>query len=303
MKTLTVEQVNRALKAKRIWGKVGKILANVFIYVMLLAMYTPLIYITIYSFTLHKDLGTWNGFSFMNYINLFNISRNTDSKELWTAIGNTLLVAGLSAIIATVLGTLGAIGIYYTRKKWFRASLEFINQIPIVNAEIVTAISLCVLFILAYRVLGIQRSLITLVFGHVVLSLPYVVLSVLPKLEQMDPSVYEAAMDLGANQTQALWKVVIPDIVPGILSGFMLSITLSLDDYLITAFTKPVIGGFETLSTYVDNKLVRNSVPYQLRAFTAILFAVILIVIIGMNIKGIIDAKKLSKKEKLKNEK
>ena len=138
--------------------------------------------------------------------------------------------------------------------------------------------------------------------GHVVLSIPYVVLSVKPKLEQMDPSVYEAAMDLGATQTQALWKVVVPDIVPGILSGFLLSITLSLDDYVITAFTKPTIGGFETLSTYVDNKVVKGGVPIQLRAFTAILFAVILIVMIVMNIKGNMGAKKLIKKEKMKND-
>ena len=289
---MTVEQTNRALARKRTSEKVGKILANVFIYLMLLLMYAPLIYIVVFSFTKHKVLGVWNDFSLANYKALFDIARNKDSRELWSAVGNTFLVAMLSALFATILGTLGAIGIFYTRKKWIRNTLEYVNQVPIVNAEIVTAISLCILFVIAADKLGMERNLFTVVIGHVVLSIPYVVLSVKPKLEQMDPSVYEAAMDLGATQTQALWKVVVPDIVPGILSGFLLSITLSLDDYVITAFTKPTTGGFETLSTYVDNKVVKGGVPIQLRAFTAILFAVILIVMIVMNIKGNMSAKK-----------
>ena len=147
----------------------------------------------------------------------------------------------------------------------------------------------------------LPRSFITLVIGHVVLAIPYVVMSVEPKLEQMDPSVYEAAMDLGATQTKALWKVVIPDIIPGILSGFLLSITLSLDDYVITAFTKPTVGGFNTISTYVDAATKKSGLPTQFRAFTAILFAVILIVVVAMNVRSSHNAKLLEKKEKNKN--
>ena len=263
-----------------------------------------LIYILFFSFTKHKILGQWNGFTLDNYKALFSISSNKDSAALWKAIGNTAIVALLSATISTVLGTLGAIGIFYTRRKWVKNSLEFVNQIPVVNAEIVTAISLCVLFVLTARFLNLERSLFTVVLGHVVLSIPYVVLSVVPKLEQMDPSTYEAAMDLGATQTQALWKVVVPDIVPGILTGFLLSITLSLDDYVITAFTKPTTGGFDTLSTYVDNKIVKGGVPIQLRAFTAILFGIILIVMIVMNLRSsrIADKFKLLKKEEKAND-
>ena len=178
-------------------------------------------------------------------------------------------------------------------------TLDFVTQSPIVNAEIVTAVSLCILFVICSSFM--PRSFLTLVIGHVVLSIPYVVLSVTPKLEQMDPSLYEAAMDLGATQTQALWKVVIPDIIPGILSGFMLSITLSLDDYIITAFTKPTHGGFDTISTFVDTETKRSGLPTQLRAFTAILFGLILIVMVVMNIKSSQNAKKLLKKEKNKN--
>lgn len=301
---MTQEQVNKGLARKRMQEKTKKILANVFIYFVLLLIYAPLIYILVFSFTKHKILGQWNGFTFENYKALFSISSNKDSEALWKAIGNTAIVALLSATISTVLGTLGAIGIFYTRKKWVKNSMDYVTQIPVVNAEIVTAISLCILFVMAARFLNMERSLFTVVLGHVVLSIPYVVLSVKPKLEQMDPSTYEAALDLGATQTQALWKVTIPDIVPGILSGFLLSITLSLDDYVITAFTKPTTGGFNTLSTYVDNKIVKGGVPIQLRAFTAILFGIILIVMIVMNLKGsgIANKLRLTKKETKTND-
>ena len=298
MQNINALETNRALQRKRTEEKVLKILAKVFIYVVLLLMYAPLVYITIYSFTDHQVTGKWSGFSMDNYITLFS-STNRTAQNIWDAALNTALVALTAASIATVLGTLGAIGIYYTRKKWLKNTLDFVTQIPVVNAEIVTAVSLCILFVICSAFL--PRSFITLVIGHVVLAIPYVVMSVEPKLEQMDPSVYEAAMDLGATQTKALWKVVIPDIIPGILSGFLLSITLSLDDYVITAFRKPTEGGLNTISTYVDAVIKRSGLPTQLRAFTAILFAVILIVVVAMNIRSSHNARLLKKKEKNKN--
>ena len=298
MQNINALETNRALQRKRTKEKVLKILAKVFIYVVLLLMYAPLVYITIYSFTDHQVTGKWSGFSMDNYITLFS-STNRTAQNIWDAALNTALVALTAASIATVLGTLGAIGIYYTRKKWLKNTLDFVTQIPVVNAEIVTAVSLCILFVICSAFL--PRSFITLVIGHVVLAIPYVVMSVEPKLEQMDPSVYEAAMDLGATQTKALWKVVIPDIIPGILSGFLLSITLSLDDYVITAFTKPTVGGFNTISTYVDAATKKSGLPTQFRAFTAILFAVILIVVVAMNIRSSHNARLLKKKEKNKN--
>ena len=297
-KVLSIEQTNRALQRKRNNEKIRKILANVFVYFILLLMYAPIIYITIYSFS-EGTTGVWTGFSLNNYATLFDLGNNDYANKIWSAAGNTALVALTAATVSTILGTLGAIGIYYSKKKWLKNSLDLVTQIPIVNAEIVTAVSLCILFVLCSAFM--PRSFLTLVIGHVVLSIPYVVISVKPKLEQMDPSLYEAAMDLGATQTQALWKVIIPDIIPGILSGFMLSVTLSLDDYVITAFTKPTVGGFETISTYVDAVTVKKPLPAQLRAFTAILFAVILIVMIVMNIKSSQNSKKLIKKEKNKN--
>ena len=294
-KVMTIEETNRALQRQRTKEKLKKIFANVFIYFVLLLMYAPLIYITIFSFTPHKVAGQWGGFSFENYTTLFNYGGNKNAEKIWDAARNTALVAITSAAGATILGTLGAIGIYYSRKKWLKNTLDFVTQIPVVNAEIVTAVSLCVLFVICSSFM--PRSFLTLVIGHIVLGIPYVVMSVEPKLEQMDPSLYEAAMDLGATQTQALWKVIIPDIIPGILSGFLLSITLSLDDYVITAFTKPTTGGFDTISTYIDAATRKAGLPTQFRAFTALLFAVILIVVVVMNIKSNQNAKKESKKE------
>ena len=298
---MSIEQVNRALQRKRNWAKAKKILANVFVYFVLLLMYAPLIYITVFSFTSSKTAGVWTGFSITNYTTLFD-PNNKFGQNIWSAAGNTVLVALVAATVSTILGTLGAIGIFYLRKKWMKNTMDFVTQIPVVNAEIVTAVSLCVLFVICAKAFGLQRSFITLVIGHVVLSIPYVVMSVQPKLEQMDPALYEAAMDLGATQTQSLFKVIIPDIIPGILSGFLLSVTLSLDDYVITAFTKPTTGGFETISTYVDSATKKAGLPVQLRAFTAILFAVILIVMVAMNIKSARDAKNIVKKEKIKND-
>lgn len=301
-KVLSQEQTNKALKRKATRSKASRIISLAVVYFFLLCLYAPLIYITVFAFTASANAGQWTGFDMKAFINLFN-SKNVDGMEIWVATLNTVLVAVTSAALSVLLGTLGAIGIYYTRNKLWKKSLQFINQIPIVNAEIVTALSLCILFI---GVAKLQTSFITLVIGHMILSLPYVVLSVLPKLEQMDPSLYEAAMDLGATQKRALLTVVVPDILPGILAGFMLAVTLSLDDYVITAFTKPeealwevevgthTIDEFKTISTYVEGQM-RLGLPIELRSFTAILFGVILLVMIGMYVKNGVDMKKQKK--------
>lgn len=282
--------VNEVTGKRKVSGK--KIAAKCAIYFVLLLMYAPLIYITVFSFTSSTTTGTWGGFDLKNYTSLFNVSGNIYSQKIWDAVGNTMKVALVASLLSTILGTLGAIGIYNLRNRHLRNGMDFVTQIPVVNAEIVTAVSLLVLFLFFKSVFGLPLSFGTLVIGHIVLSIPYVVMSVTPKLEQMDPSLYEAALDLGATRTQALFKVIIPEIIPGILSGFMLSVTLSLDDFVITAFTKPSASGFETISTYVDSATAKKGLPTQFRALTAIIFAVILIVMIGMNVKNAIDVKK-----------
>ena len=198
-----------------------------------------------------------------------------------TIVWDTLILALVAAILATILGTIGAIGIYYSRGKLGKG-VSAASRIPVINAEIVTAVALVLLFALIFTE---SRSYFSMLIGHLVITTPFVVLSVMPKLKQMDPNMYEAALDLGASPFGALVKVVIPEILPGILSGFMLAVTLSLDDYIISAYTKP--AGFDTISTYVYGAMAKsnaNSSLPALRALSAIIFVVIILVVVCKNI-------------------
>ena len=159
--------------------------------------------------------------------------------------------------------------------------MEGISNIPVMNAEIVTALSLTILFVF----FGVTFNFITLLIGHVVLTIPFVVLSVRPKLLQMDPNIYEAALDLGATPQKALWSIVLPEILPGVFSGFILSITLSLDDYIITAFTRDT--AFQTLSTYVYGVTSKKgTLPPSLRALTTVITLIALVILIIVNVKS-----------------
>ena len=214
----------------------------------------------------------------MHYAQLFQ------NESVLKMIGNTLLLAILSATLSTVLGTAGAIGIHYSKKRT-RTLMTGVSQIPIINAEIVTALALAITFV----TVGLGKSYFTLLVGHMVICTPFVILSVLPKLKQMDNSLYEAALDLGANPLSALFKIVLPQIVPGIVSGFMLAITLSLDDYIVTFYTRP--AGFDTISTYVYSATMKgNSHTAQTLssfwALTTIIFIVILGVVLAANLAG-----------------
>ena len=278
-RTLSTDEL---LKRKRTNEKVQKIFVKIFIFFVLILMDLPIFYLIVNSFTTARITGTWNGFSMIPYQTLFNYAGNKYAQKIWNACGNTILVALVAGALATIVGTAGAIGTHYMKRKWIKSTFSFVNQIPVVNAEIVIAIFLCILFVSMHW----PRTFITLVIGHMVLTLPFVVLSVEPKLEQMDNSLFEAALDLGATESEAIFKVMIPDILPGIISGFLLSVTLSLDDYIITAFTKPG-QGFDTISTYVEAVTKKESLPIQLRAFTTVLFLIVMGVmfIISMKLK------------------
>ncbi len=261
---------------------VKKVLAKSYVYIILFLMYLPVFLLIVFSFTDSDSVGIWNGFTFKLYGDLFQ------NKELMQAVLNTLLVAFVSAIISTIIGTLGAIGAYYSRKR-ARKFLEGITQLPIVNAEIVMALSLAVLFV----ALSIPFTFFILVVGHVVLTVAFVYLSVKPRLVQMDPNIYEAALDLGATPRNALYRVVIPEILPGIISGFMLSLTLSLDDFVITQYLKE--PSFETISTYIQKILAKHPVPPEVRALTTFIFLIAVIVVIVNNL----TAKKKQKSFKM----
>ena len=258
-------------------------LSKFYVYILLLVMYAPLLLLIVFSFTNTKIIGKWDGFSLHLYEALFK------DAEIMQAFGNTFLVAISSAVVSTILGTMGAIGIFYSGKR-SKAIMEGISNIPVINAEIVTALSLTILFVMA----GVTFNFITLLIGHVVLTIPFVILAVRPKLMQMDPNIYEAALDLGATPKKALRTIVIPQIMPGIVSGFILSITLSLDDYIITAFTRDT--AFQTLSTYVYGVTSKKgTLPPSLRALTTIITLIALVILIIVNIQ--------SSGEKKKNEK
>ncbi len=262
---------------------VKKVLSYVFLALVMLFIYTPIFVLAIFSFTDSTLMGKWEGFSLQLYVDLF-----TD-KHIMTIVRDTILLAVSAGIISTILGTMGAIGIFYSKKRT-AAALSTVNNIPMINAEIVTALSLALVF--AFVLTFLNKTIFSLLIGHVVITVPFVVISVIPKLKQMDPNVYEAALDLGATPTKALFSVVLPEILPGMLSGFMLSVTLSLDDYIVTTFTKPEM--FDTISTYVYNavKVPEHSALPSLRALSTIIFVIIILIAVLMNVKRSKEAKK-----------
>ncbi len=250
---------------------VRKIFAKTYIYLILFLMYLPILLLVVFSFTPSDQVGVWTGFSFKLYSDLFK------NKELMQAVGNTLLIALCSAVVSTILGTLGAIGSYYSKKK-SRKLIETMTQLPVVNAEIVMALSLAVLIV----ALSMSFSFVTLLIGHVVLTVAFVYLNVKPKLTQMDPFTYEAALDLGAKPRYALYKVILPEILPGIISGFMISITLSLDDFVITQYLKE--PSFETISTYIQKIIAKHPIPPEVRALATLIFLAVLIIVVSNTI-------------------
>ncbi|MBO4566277.1 MAG: ABC transporter permease [Bacteroidales bacterium] len=255
-----------------------KVLAKAYLYLLLAMLYAPLIFIAVFSFTESRVLGNWTGFSTKLYANLFTGGMNGGSSLL-AAVENTLIIALISAAIATVLGTIAAIGIFNLKGRK-KAGMQFLNNIPMINPDIITGVSLFLLFVF----LGITQGYVTVVLAHITFCTPYVVLSVLPKLSQMNPNIYEAALDLGATPSQALRKVLIPELRPGMISGFILAFTMSLDDFAVTFFTRGTIG-LETLSTYIYADARKGGLTPELRPLMTIIFLIVLILLVVMNIR------------------
>ena len=274
---------------------VKKIIGQCYIWVLLLLMYLPVLVLIAFSFTEATNVGEWSGFTFDLYPRLFQ------SEEIMIALGNTVLIAVISAALATLIGSLGAVGAFYSKRR-MRNAIDLATQIPVVNAEIVVAFSLTVLFVfLGNLVNAYMFSFWTLLIGHMCLSVPFVYISVKPKLQQMDPSLYEAALDLGCSPTQALGKVIVPEIMPGIFSGFLLAVTLSLDDFIVTAFTRGngLLSGekkIETLSTLVQAKVKKGPIPLEMRSLTTIIFILVVLAVVGITIYRHYQAKKIERR-------
>ena len=255
-----------------------KFFAQCYIWLLLIILYAPIVFIVVFSFTESKVLGNWTGFSTKLYSNLFTGDMQ-GTGSLMLAIQNTLIIALIAAVVSTLLGTVAAIGIHNMRGKTKQA-ITLLNNIPMLNPDIITGVSLFLLFVF----LHISQGYLTVVLAHITFCTPYVVLNVLPKLTQMNPNVYEAALDLGATPFQALRKVLIPLLKPGMISGFIMAFTMSLDDFAVTFFTRGTIG-LDTLSTYIYTDARKGGLTPELRPLITLLFVGILILLIVINIR------------------
>jgi spermidine/putrescine transport system permease protein len=254
-----------------------KLFSRGYLLLLLGMLYAPIIIIAIFSFTESKVLGNWTGFSTELYTSLFS---GGVSDRLIVAIENTFIIALTAAVVSTILGTIAAIGINDLRYRKRRV-VNFVNNIPILNPDIITGISLFLLFVS----LGITQGYTTVILAHIAFCTPYVVLSVMPRLVQMNPNIYEAALDLGATPMQAMRRVIIPEIRPGMISGFILAFTLSIDDFAVTIFT---IGnqGLETLSTFIYADARKGGLTPELRPLSTIIFVTVLLLLVIINVRS-----------------
>ncbi|MCQ2458579.1 MAG: ABC transporter permease [Clostridia bacterium] len=256
--------------------KTASRILTAFIFIFLFA---PIAILIIFSFNEAKSLSVFSEFSFKWYRELFR-----DEATL-TSVKNTLILASLSMVISTVMGTAASVGICRLRSKWYRRMMDTVTNIPMTNPDIITGISLMLMFVFAGRLLGTTTSLsfATMLIAHITFCLPYVILQVLPKLQQMDQSLPEAAQDLGCTPMRAFFKVTVPEISPGIITGAIMAFTMSLDDFVISYFTAG--NGFQTLPIRIYN-MTKKTVTPKMYALATIIFFVILALLLISNFTG-----------------
>ncbi len=261
-------------------AKAKRFFENFYLAVIVLFMYAPIFTMMVLSFNQSKSRNMWGGFTTGWYAEMIQ------DETIIAALRNTLVIALVSALAATILGTMAAIAIR-NMKPFARNTIMGITNIPMLNADIVTGISL----MLAFIAFGISLGFKTILFAHITFNLPYVILSVMPKLKQSSATNYEAALDLGATPGQAFFMVVLPDIMPGVMSGFMLAFTMSLDDFIITHFTRG--AGIDTISTLVYSQVRKGISPSMYALSTVIFIAVFLILLIGNYAPGWLKKKRV----------
>lgn len=270
---------SRKESKSRFGGKfLGHLLQRGYIYLIFIFLYLPIGVLMVYSFNDSRSRGHWGGFTLKWYQGLFK------DRAIMSSLYSTLFIAISAAIIATVIGTLAAFGIYNFRG-WKKKLMMNLTYIPVLNPEIVTAISLMILFVFA----RVRFGYVTLLLAHITFNIPYVILSVLPKLQQLNRHLYEAALDLGATPGQALWKVIIPEIMPGIITGLLLSFTLSIDDFVVSFFTTG--SGVSTLSITVFS-MARQGINPKLNALSTLMFTLVLILLVIVNVRQVREEKK-----------
>lgn len=258
--------------------KVENILSKLYLVLIFIFLYAPIAVLIVFSFNNSKSMSTWNGFTLKWYYQLFNNTR------ILRALYYTLGIAVVSSMVATLIGTISAIGIH--KSKGFKKKMLLnINYIPILNPDIVTGISLMCLFIVFRFIFNIQFGIFTMLLAHITFNIPYVILSVLPKLKQLPENLEEAALDLGASPSYALRKIILPQIRPGIISGFLIAFTMSVDDFVISFFTTG--SGVTNLSIEIYSMAKRGIKP-EINALSTLMFAVVLILLLFMNRKDAI---------------
>ena len=263
-----------------------KTLSRAFMILVFGILYIPMMVLVLFSFNSTKSTGNFTGFSVKWYAELFS------SGETFIALRNTLILATCSAILATLIGTLAAVGIFKMKNKYLKSTINTVTNIPMMNPDIVTGISRMLLFVFVGGMLGLEDKLSfwTMLIAHVTFNLPYVILSVMPKLRQMDVHLPEAAMDLGCTPLQAFFKVELHAILPGIITGMMMAFTLSLDDFVISFFTSG--SDFQTLPLLIYS-MTKKEVTPDMYALSTIMMATILILMLLTNLRS--DKKKQSK--------
>lgn len=254
-------------------------------------LFAPIVVLLVFSFNDSKSLAVFSGFSLRWYEELLR-DRNT-----LESVKNTLILAASATAIATVIGTMAAVGINKLRSKWYRAVMNTVTDIPMTNPDIITGISLMLMFVFVGRLFGASTSLnfVTLLIAHVTFCTPYVILQVLPKLQQMDKALREAAMDLGCTPMCAFFKVELPEILPGIITGAIMAFTLSLDDFVISYFTSG--NGFETLPIRIFG-MTKKAVTPKMYALATIIFIVTMSLLLISNLVGSDDQKKQKRVER-----
>ena len=249
--------------------------SRLFMALVFLFLYAPIFVLIVFSFNSSKSRAVWTGFSLDWYRDLFQDS------EILSALSTTLSVSVLAALIATVAGTFAAIGFYNMRKRWSRPLLT-INNIPVINADIATGVSLCLLFVAAGGILHFDLGYVTLLIAHITFNIPYVNMSIMPKLYQMDKNLIDAAQDLGCTWMQAFYKVVIPEIMPGIINGLLIAFTMSIDDFVISYFTAG--SKVQTLSMTIY-AMTRKRISPEINAVSTLLFVTVLLLLAIVNIR------------------
>lgn len=242
--------------------------SNLYLIFVFIVLYLPILYLIFYSFNEGGTMNSFTGFTWEYYQAVFA------DKRLISIVLNTLLVALLSSLLATIIGTLGAIGIYYVKKRQTRNTLMSFNNVLMVSPDVIIGAS----FLIMFTFVGFKLGFASVLLSHIAFSIPIVVLMVLPKLQEMNPSMITAARDLGANNLQVLTKIILPSITPGILAGYFMAFTYSLDDFAVTFFVTG--NGFSTLSVEIYSR-ARQGVSLEINALSAIMFLFALILVVG----------------------